>query len=134
MRVCDVSREKAVWYLELEDIEHDFDDAVREDLRVRRIQFAQLELACDREAMIAARDALVQYRLRWVRYRHEARGGLIPGDIVHDTINLMIRHAGESIAAATVAVTGLDVLPPLAEQVCSRKIPASSSDPGSDQR
>ena len=63
MRVCDVSREKAVWYLELEDIEHDFDDAVREDLRVRRIQFAQPELACDREAMIAARDALVQYRL-----------------------------------------------------------------------
>ena len=133
MRVCDVSKEEAGRYLELEDVEYDFDDAVREDLRLKRLQFAQLEQAGDRNAMIAAREALVQYRLRWVRYRHESRGGLIPGDVVHDAINMMVRNATESIAAAVVVVAGPDVTAAAVEHACSDKMPASSSDfPGSN--
>jgi hypothetical protein len=133
MRVCDISREEAARYLELEDVEYDFDDAVCEDLRLRRLQFALLEQAGDRDAMIAARDAFVQYRLRWVRYRHESRGGLIPGDVVHDAINMMVRNATESIAAGVVVVPGPDASAAAVEYTCSDKMPASSSDfPGAN--
>ena len=39
-----------VRYLELEDVEYDFD--ADGDSRLRHIRFAQMELACDREAML----------------------------------------------------------------------------------
>ena len=128
MYVCDISREQAVRYFELEFVEYEFDDAVREDLRLKRLRFSQAELACDRDAMVAARDALLQYRVRWVWYRREARGGLVPGDVVHDTLNMMIRNASDSIAAIADIVAEVDAALPCVERACSENMPASSSD------
>jgi len=131
MYVCDVSREQAVRYFELEFVEYEFDDAVREDLRLKRLRFSQAELACDRIAMVAARDALLQYRVRWVWYRREARGGLDPGDVVHDTLNMMIRNANDSIAAVPVIDAKADAAPNVNDSIaavaCSVKMPAPSS-------
>jgi len=128
MYVCDISREQAVRYFELEFIEYEFDDAVREDLRLKRLRFSQAELACDRNAMVAARDALLQYRVRWVWYRREARGGLVPGDVVHDTLNMMIRNASDSIAAVADIGAEVDAALPHVERACIEELPASSGD------
>ena len=82
--------------------------------------------------MVAARDALLQYRVRWVWYRREARGGLVPGDVVHDTLNMMIRSANDSIAAVPVIGAKADAAPNVNDSIaaiaCSVKMPVPSSD------